>query len=219
MGLEIPHIWRLTPLLFLLTGTALEAQVVDNFEVRFQTQQNGGIQFLANTTMHCGFENSCAEAQEAMPFDGSQEDDNNNDHDMQYFDGDSNPDTWCSSSDSLALGVCAEISFAGLYWAGRLGNSDVPYESLRDRVKISSSDDSAYTDVLAESETEFDASGVDNYCCFADITEWMQEQSVNTRITVANVVADEDDSSWGGWVLIIVYEDALDPMRNLTVWV
>ena len=52
MGLEIPHIWRLTSLLFLLTGTAMEAQVVDNFEVRFQTQQNGGIQFLANTTMH-----------------------------------------------------------------------------------------------------------------------------------------------------------------------
>lgn len=218
MGLEIPHIWRLTSLLFLLTGAAMEAQIVDNFEIRFQTQQNGGIQFLANTTMHCGFENNCTQAQQAMPFDGSQEDDNNNDHDMQYFDGDSNPDTWCSSSDSLALGICAEISFAGLYWAGRLGNSTVPNEALRDQVKIRSTEASTYTDVLAESETEFNVSGVDNYCCFADITNWMQEQNVNTRITVANVVADEDDSSWGGWVLIIVYQDALDPMRNLTVF-
>ena len=68
MGLEIPHIWILTPLLFLLTGSVMEAQIVDNFEIRFQTQQNGGIQFLANTTMHCGFGNTCIDAQEALPF-------------------------------------------------------------------------------------------------------------------------------------------------------
>ena len=41
---------------------------------------------------------------------------------------------------------------------------------------------------------------------------------MNARYTVANVVADQDDSSWGGWVLILVYADAAEPMRNLTVF-
>ena len=73
------------------------------------------------------------------------------------------------------------------------------------------------TDIEADEEIELDASNVDNYCCFADI-DWMQEQPVNARVTVANVIADEDNSSWGGWVLILVYADALEPMRNLTVF-
>ena len=155
------------------------AQVVEDFDIRFQAQQNGGIQFLANTTMYCGSGFNCTEAQQALPFEFPQS--NNNNHSMQYYDGDNDPETWCSSSDSLSLGTCAEISFAGLYWAGRLGNGFVPNESLRDQVKIRASDDNAYIDIQAEGEWEFDASGVDNYCCFADITDWVSSNPVNAR--------------------------------------
>ena len=136
------------------------AQVVDDFDIRFQAQQNGGIRFLANTTMFCGTGSSCVSAQSATPFDGSA--DNNNSHEMQYYNGDNDPDTWCASSDSLALGVCAKVSWAGLYWVGRLGNGSVPNENLRDQVKIKASDNEPYLDVLADQEWEFDA-GVDNY--------------------------------------------------------
>ena len=192
------------------------AQVVEDFDIRFQAQQNGGIQFLANTTMSCGDSFNCTEAQQALPFEFPQS--NNNNHNMQYYDGDDNPNTWCSSSDSLSLGACAEISFAGLYWAGRLGNGFVPNEDLRDQVKIRASDTDPYIDIEAEGEWEFDASGVDNYCCFTDITDWVASNPVNARYTVANVIATENNSSWGGWVLVIVYQDALEPMRNLTVF-
>ena len=75
-----------------------------------------------------------------------------------------------------------------------------------------------YIDIEAEGEWEFNASGVANYCCFADITDWVAGNPVNARYTVANVIATENNSSWGGWVLVIVYQDALEPMRNLTVF-
>ena len=94
----------------------------------------------------------------------------------------------------------------------------MPNESLKDQVKIRSADDQPYLDIEADEEIEFDASNVDNYCCFADITEWVAGNPVNARVTVANVIADEDNASWGGWVLILVYADALEPMRNLTVF-
>ena len=104
-----------------LFGNELQAQVVEDFEIRFQTQQNGGIQFLANTSLYCGTGSQCVQAQNAMPITGFPQD-NNNDHNMVYFNSDDDASTWSSSSDSLSLGICAEISFAGLYWAGRLGN-------------------------------------------------------------------------------------------------
>ena len=201
----------------LLIGLSGTAQVVEDFDIRFQAQQNGGIQFLANTTMFCGTGTACTNAQQAMPITGWPQD-NNNGHSMQYYDGDNDPDTWCSSSDSLALGPCAQVDFAGLYWAGRLGNGFVPNEDLRDQVKIRANENEPYTDVVAEEEFEFDASNVDNYCCFADITDWVANNPGNARYSVANVIADQDNSSWGGWVLVIVYADALEPMRNLTVF-
>ena len=150
--------WTLTlgVMLFAAMG---QAQVVEPFDIRYQTQQNGGIVFLANSTMYCGGGNNCTQTQQAMPSSNWSQD-NNNDHNMVYYDGDNDPDTWCSSSDSLALGLCADISFAGLYWAGRLGNGFVPNESLRDQVKIRSADDQAYLDIEADEEIEFDASNV-----------------------------------------------------------
>jgi gliding motility-associated-like protein/uncharacterized repeat protein (TIGR01451 family) len=204
-------------LLFFAGTNSLHAQVVEDFGIRHQTQQNGGIQFLANTSLYCGTGNQCVQAQNALPITGFPQDDNN-DHDMVYFNSDSDSQTWSSSSDSLSLGICAEISFAGLYWAGRLGNGFVANEALKDQVKIKAANEDAYIDVFADESIDFNASNTDNYCCFADVTEWASNNPTNARYTVANVVADQDDSSWGGWVLIIVYADAAEPMRNLTVF-
>ena len=116
--------------LLLVMSPGLLGQVVDDFDIRFQAQQNGGIQFLANTTMYCGTGSSCTQAQNAMPITGFPQD-NNNGHSMQYYDGDNDPATWSSSSDSLSLGVCAEVSWAGLYWAGRLGNGSPTVQTRR----------------------------------------------------------------------------------------
>jgi uncharacterized repeat protein (TIGR01451 family) len=210
-------IWKVgLGLVWMMSLQSLQGQIIEPFDIRFQAQQNGGIQFLANTTMHCGSSNNCLEAQEAMPFEFPQ--DNNNGHSMQYFDGDNDPATFCSSSDSLALGTCAQISFAGLYWAARLGNSNSTPEADLMEVKIKAADGDAYTDLTADQILYFNASSVSNYCCFKDVTDIVANNPVNARYTIADVNAVQGSSSWGGWVLIIVYADALEPMRNLTVF-
>ena len=43
-----------------------QALVVEPFDIRYQTQQNGGIVFLANSMMYCG-SNNCTQTQQAMP--------------------------------------------------------------------------------------------------------------------------------------------------------
>ena len=85
--LQSSFVARSVGIFFPLLGNTLLCQVVDDFDIRFQVQQKGGIQFLANTTMFCGSGSSCTQAQNAMPF-ADFSDDNNNDHDMEYFDGD-----------------------------------------------------------------------------------------------------------------------------------
>ena len=49
------HAFCAVSLLFLTANGTLRAQVVEDFGVRFQAQQNGGIQFLANTSLYCGY--------------------------------------------------------------------------------------------------------------------------------------------------------------------
>ena len=59
--------------------------------------------------MYCGdVASNCTEAQEALPFEFPQfaaVKSNNNNHSMQYYDLDNDPETWCSSSDILPCSV------------------------------------------------------------------------------------------------------------------
>ena len=154
-----------------------------------------------------------------MPITGWPQD-NNNGHSMEYFDGDSDPDTWCSSSDSLALGPLCRPSVLPVS-IGPGGSETALCPTLQicaTKSRSGPNDTDAYTDVFAEEEIEFNASQVDNYCCYADVTDWVAGNPINARYTVANVVSREASSCWGGWVLVIVYEDALSPMRNLTLF-
>lgn len=201
----------------LVFSAAANGQVQDDFEVRFSTQQSGGIRFLANHSLSCdptGNAN-CAAALASLPITGTTQE-NNNAFDMVYVDVDSDPYTWSSSSDSLDLATCATITWAGLYWAGRV-ESNTPQLEARDAVRIRAND-GAYTDLEADELFDFDGGYFDAYFCFKDVTDWMQAQPVQARITVANVVGETGSANWCGWTLVVVYADALEPMRNLTVF-
>ena len=63
MRMRFPFFLALVFVAYWATGTA---QVVEDFDIRFQAQQNGGIQFLANTTMYCGGSFNCTEAQRGL---------------------------------------------------------------------------------------------------------------------------------------------------------
>lgn len=198
----------------LFSSGVLFAQAEDPFEVRFQTQEKGGIVLLSNTSVSCNSGFNCANAQASLPITGMGGD--NNDFNMTYVDVDDNPDTWMSSSDSLDLSDCGEILWAGLYWGSRV-NTFTPNYALRNQLKIQSNADD-YQDVFADELYDFDGGYFNAYFCFKDMTEFVQSNSVNSRYSVANIVTEEDESSWGGWTLVVVYADALQSIKNLTVF-
>ncbi|MGY8942274.1 MAG: hypothetical protein ACKVJH_09610, partial [Flavobacteriales bacterium] len=201
--------------LFLFIPLGLFSQVEDDFEVRFQTQEKGGIALLANVSLSCGSGNYCSNTQASMPVTGNSGGDNN-DFNMVFEDWDTDPDTWMSTSDSLDLGPCAEVLWAGLYWASRVSGS-TPNYGLRNQLKFKATGD-PYLDLTADELYDFDAGYFDAYFCFKDVTDLVQANPVNSRYTIANMVSREDDSTWGGWTLVVVYADALESMRNLTVF-
>ncbi|MFM7644004.1 MAG: hypothetical protein ACKO5N_04350, partial [Sphingomonadales bacterium] len=83
------------------------AQLVSPFTIRHQTQQKGGIRFISNVSVTCNSSTSCAAAQAQAPPTGTGQ---NNNFTMSYVDIDSDPTTFMSSSDSLNLPNCSEIT-------------------------------------------------------------------------------------------------------------
>ena len=114
-------------LIFAVLGTfSLSSQVVSPFDIRFQTNQKGGIQMISNVALTCNASNgNCATFQNQFPPNGNHNQDGG--VVMEYVDIDSDPSTWMSSSDSLALPACSEVSFAGLYWSARVQPNTTEY--------------------------------------------------------------------------------------------
>src|SRR5689334_19841312 len=105
----------ITILISLACFNGLFGQLVTPFTIRYQTQQKGGITFISNSTVTCDGGAGCLAGQNEVPPVGTASD---NTFTAAYIDIDSDTNTYSSSSDSLALPNCSEISWAGLYWGG-----------------------------------------------------------------------------------------------------
>lgn len=95
----------------------VHSQVVSPFAIRNQIQQKGGIRFVSNVSVTCNSSTNCTTAQNQVPPSGTGQ---NNNFTMGYVDVDGDPSTFMSSSDSLNLANCSEITWAGLYWEAKL---------------------------------------------------------------------------------------------------
>ena len=98
------------------------AQVVDASTSASKPSKMAGFGFWPTRPCSAAPDRPACRPKAQHPSDGR---DNNNSHDMQYYNGDNDPDV-VRVFRQLALGVCAKVSWAGLYWAGRLGGSSVP---------------------------------------------------------------------------------------------
>ncbi|MDD2798999.1 MAG: tandem-95 repeat protein [Bacteroidales bacterium] len=123
-----------------------------------------------------------------------------------------------SSSDSLALPSCSDITFACLFWGGHAVTS-TPNWTLRNRVKIKANND-AYVDVTADSVGYWDQQiYFKPYYCYKDITSIVKKYGVNTKWTVANVVGQTGEiNRFSGWNMVIVYKNEEQLLRQLTVF-
>jgi hypothetical protein len=111
--MQLPSTRKILGLAFVLflAQTAI-AQVVRPFTTYYQTNQKGGIVYISNVSVSCGSATGCAAAEAELPPAGTTQ---NNDFNQEYVDVDNDGATFMSSSDSLNLPACSNITYAGLF--------------------------------------------------------------------------------------------------------
>lgn len=196
--------------LFLFTVPQSIGQIVDPFTIRYQTNLKGGLVYLANSSIGC----NCAANNETPPGGTS----DNNDFSMAYVNTDSDPATFMSSSGQLDLPNCSKIVWAGLYWVGMLNTpaSSTTNYNLRNQVKLSANN-GAYINLVAD-EILNNTVGKTMYNCFKDVTSIVQANPINASYSVANVVTQNGSNTFGGWTMVVVYQNIYESMKNVTVY-
>ena len=198
------------------------ARAERDFGLRFQANAHGDVTGMGNTLLTCvSTETLCAAARAGTASGGEN---NNNSRAMTWVDtdGDAFGTTFNSSSAKLSLPAGATVLWAGLYWGGRwqagAGGREAPNPARRNFVKLRPPGGTAYVPVQSVIDP------VDNaldreYQGFAPITG-IVEQARGGSYTVADVQLGtglQADQS-GGWAILVVYEDASAPLRNMTVF-
>jgi large repetitive protein len=198
--------------ILLVLIAAVPAQADRNFGARFTANQPGDIAIVGNTVLTCdpnGQNGSdCVAAQAGGNFA-------NNDFDAIEIDVDSDPATENSSRATLAMPSNANVLWAGLYW---FANSSDP---ARNTVKFQPPGQSGYTNLTSNTigtGGSVDTSGA-FYSAMAVVTNQVRAAGDGVY-TVADV---KPDTSLGtndnaGWSLVVVYADATQPPRNLSVF-
>lgn len=193
-----------------------EAQVVTPFSIRYQTTQKGGIVYLANVAVACSSNppalgGSCGTASNQVPPSGSGV---NNSFNQVYVDIDSDASTFQSSSDSLNLPNCSNITWAGLYW-GAMGTAATAPTRNNIKIKVNNG---AYQNISSD-VSQLNTTGYSSYHNFKDITSIVQAAGTKARFTVANIpFVNSGSNRWGSWQIVVVYGNQLQNMRQLTVF-
>ncbi len=190
------------------------AQITRPFTVRYTTNTNGDIKLIGNTVMACSalpLSGACANAAAGIPnapFPNELLD--NNDWMMTNIDVDSDPSTFNSSSATLSMPFGSTVQFAGLYWSATSASSQ------RGQVLFKTPTSFGYSGISAS--TIDSASGqASNYSAFANVTSAVIAAG-NGVYSVANVQTIQDVNNWGGWVLVVVYQNMADTIKNLVVY-
>jgi uncharacterized repeat protein (TIGR01451 family) len=186
-----------------LAPVAQASTVTNDFDIRYQTTARGAIALIGNTLVTCPAANAtCAASQGGA---GG----NNNDYVMEAVDVDGDATTVNSSRASLALPVGSSVLHAELYWQGQSASAS------RNTVRFSAPGD-AYVSVVA---SNVDADGI-NYGAAADVTALVTALAdPNGAYTIADVQATTGSTNrHAGWALVVAYENASQPLRNLTIF-
>lgn len=180
------------------------AQIVRAFTPRFSANANGDITRIANTLMTCsGGGNGANSCNAARAGTGNRL--GNNDWSMVHVDVDGDGSTFNSSTANLALPAGATVLWAGLYWGGDSNNG------ARNQCRFGTPA-AGYATVTA---AQLDISGT-AYSAYANVTTQVQA-GMNGTYRVANVQATTGANRFAGWSLVVVYNLASLPIRNLVV--
>ncbi|CAM5451296.1 DUF3344 domain-containing protein [Streptomyces griseomycini] len=184
------------------------------FDQRYRALQHGGIVRAANTSVTCRAQaSSCRGAQTGGH--GV-----NGDFDMFYVDVDSDPNTYNSSRAEVRLPAGSRVTYARLYWGGNLlAGEQKPWQD-NGRVLIAEPG-GEYKELLADTVVGHRvADGADAFQASADVTALVRDSGPGLY-TVAQVnvaMGRSAAGSWGGWTLVVAYENPAEPLRHLALW-
>jgi uncharacterized repeat protein (TIGR01451 family) len=122
-----------------------------------------------------------------------------------------------SSRADLNLPAGSTVLFAGLYWSGSAANND----PNKDKVKLLGPGDAAYVQQTATT-TDIDnpsaagATGI-YYQSFKDITSLVQTKG-NGSYWVGDVASTVSSNTYAGWSMVVVLQNSVYPVRNLSVF-
>ena len=199
----------------LLLAFASPALADRAFTARFSTNANGDIAIVANTLETC--QTSVTDCPNARAGLGTVL--NNNNFSMVRVNTDSA--ALDSSSARLNLPAGARVLFAGLYYGSRTtagtGGKAAPDSSpaALGKVDFKPPGASAFEHLTASVDPSTEVTGA--YGAFVDVTGQVRRAGAGSY-TVANVQSATGDDRYAGWALVVAYEAAGEPPRNLTVF-
>lgn len=207
----------------LLAGPAVQAQT-RNYSPRYRVQARGRTTIFGNAVTTCstapGAQNAsnCAAARNATVTPATA----NNQFFIDYIDIDGDGSTFNSSSSTYTFPTTNpgfNIVWAGLYWtgdtsAGGFGGSTAPNAALRNQMLLQVPGVAGYQTITAN---QVDSSG-SRYSAFADVTTLVKQGSGTGEYFGANIQTGTGGDRYGGWVLIVVYEDDTEVLRNMTIF-
>ncbi|MDD2985877.1 hypothetical protein, partial [Flavobacterium sp.] len=169
-----------------------------------------------------------------------------NNGNMRYVDVDSDANTWNSSSANLVLSTenganpsCSNIVYAGLYWTGRasdgtsspttftvskqVGGATVTKTFDKRKVSIKGPNSSSYTVLTAQDSDIYYPVNGDGfmYSGYIEVTDYVKNNGTGSY-TLADIALVEGNGGgtgyYGGWGLVVVYENAKMKWRDVTVF-
>lgn len=200
------------------------------FTQRYQAVQHGGLVRAANSAVTCRrpatrpvlrpvtravprAAASCADVRRGGP--GA-----NHDFEMFYADIDDDPNTYNSTAAEVRLPARSKVSYARLYWGGNLRAGERKPAKDNGRVLLAEPG-GRYKAVLADTLSGHRATGgADVFQASADVTGLVRRSGAG-MYTVAQVNVAKGHSksgTWGGWTLVVAYENAAHPLRSIAVW-
>jgi large repetitive protein len=186
-----------------LLATAARAQADRPFAPRFTANQPGDITIVANAILQCP-DPPTAGCTNARNGGGG----NNNDFTMSNIDVDADPSTPNSSRATLAMPAGSKVLWAGLYWFAQTANA------ARNTVKFQVPGQVDYTSLTAD---QLDTASSNTYQGFKDVTSLVAPVG-NGVYTTADVKLTQAAGQFGGWALVVAYNDPTQPPRNLSIF-
>ncbi|MFF0344315.1 hypothetical protein [Kribbella sp. NPDC004875] len=206
-------------LLVLTSGLVLpataRADTVREFGKVFGAQTNGAIRITGNSLLTCDRTSAACRASLA----GGSSSANNNDWTMELLDTDSDPSTRSSSSAGVSLPSGAQVLYAGLFWGAARGAGKGGTASTDDgtTMRLRVPGETKYQTVTASRTDLLNTGSKNDYSSYLDVTDLVRAGG-NGQYWGADVATGTGADRYAGWSLVIAYQQADEPLRDLSVF-